>query len=194
MRTYAYVRNDPGSECDDINYISYFYKNGYQIPKQRLIFEEVTVDTSIIYRDKFINLINYGLEADDLLLVKGVDCLGRNFEEIYNIVNRIDQKKIRLVCFDYSKNEISGDLKVFFLHFLKICFEFEGKFKKIHKNYPTNNFVKKVGRPEILSPEQKKEVINKFKKGHSVYSLAKEYSVTRTVINRLLEKASQEFN
>ena len=52
MRTYAYVRNDPGSEYDDINYISYFYKNGYQIPKQRLIFEEVTVDTSIIYRDK----------------------------------------------------------------------------------------------------------------------------------------------
>lgn len=38
MRTYAYVRNDPGSEYDDINYISYFYKNGYQIPKQRLIF------------------------------------------------------------------------------------------------------------------------------------------------------------
>lgn len=154
----------------------------------------MTVDTSIIYRDKFINLINYGLESGDLLLVKGIDCLGRNFEEIYNIVNKIDQKKIRLVCFDYSKNEISGDLKVFFLHFLKICFEFETKFKKINKNYPTNNFVKKVGRPEILTLEQKKEVIGKFKKGYSVYSLAKEYSVTRTVINRLLEKASQEFN
>lgn len=64
----------------------------------------------------------------------------------------------------------------------------------MNKSYPTNNFVKKVGRPEILSLEQKKEVIAKFKKGYSVYSLAKEYSVTRTVINRLLEKASQEFN
>lgn len=54
--------------------------------------------------------------------------------------------------------------------------------------------MKKVGRPEILNLEQKKEVISKFKQGYSVYSLAKEYSVTRTVINRLLEKASQEFN
>ena len=45
-----------------------------------------------------------------------------------------------------------------------------------------------MGRPEILNDNQKEEVIEKFKQGYTIYSLAKEYSVTRTVIQRLLSK------
>lgn len=51
--------------------------------------------------------------------------------------------------------------------------------------------INKVGRPEILNKKQKKEVLEKFKNGQSVYSLAKQYSVTRTVIQRLLVKSSE---
>lgn len=189
MRVYAYVRLDPNINYDIETYIELFNTCGYQIPKNRLIFEEVKIDTSILYRDKIVNLINYGLEEGDLLIVKSIDCLGGSFEEMLDILNRIDKKNIKLICLDYSKTEIAGDLKIIFIHFLKICFAYECKIKKSRVNI-NNDFIKRVGRPEILSSSQKEDVLKKFKRGSSVYALAKEYSVTRTVIQRILDKAS----
>ncbi|MDQ9037264.1 recombinase family protein [Acinetobacter seifertii] len=189
MRIYAYVRLDPNINYDIKMYIDFFHKYGYQISGNRLILEEVTINTSILYRDKIVNLINYGLEEGDLLVVESIDCLGGNFEEMCEIVSRIDKKNIKLICLDYSKTEIVGDLKIIFKHFLKICMTYESKLKN-RKVDVKNNFVKRVGRPEILNYNQKEEVLNKFKRGYSVYSLAKEYGVTRTVIQRVLDKAT----
>ena len=191
MRTYAYVRIEPNLQFEFSRYISFFSEYGYKIQKNRLVVEEVSVDKSIIYRDKFLNLISYSLEEGDILVIKSMDCLGNSFEEILGIVDKIDQKKIRLICLDYSKNEINGDLKIFFLHFLKLSAEFEKLFKSDNKKFKDHKPTRKVGRPEILNNEQKTRVIELFKKGYSVYSLAKEFSVTRTVIQRILNNATK---
>ncbi|ENV01897.1 recombinase family protein [Acinetobacter sp. JW] len=191
MRTYAYVRIEPNLQFEFSRYISFFSEYGYKIQKNRLVVEEVSVDKSIIYRDKFLNLISYSLEEGDILVIKSMDCLGNSFEEILGIVDKIDQKKIRLICLDYSKNEINGDLKIFFLHFLKLSAEFEKLFKSDNKRLKDQKPTRKVGRPEILNNEQKNRVIELFKKGYSVYSLAKEFSVTRTVIQRILNNATK---
>lgn len=191
MRTYAYVRIEPNLQFEFSRYISFFSEYGYKIQKNRLVVEEVSVDKSIIYRDKFLNLISYSLEEGDILVIKSMDCLGNSFEEILSIVDKIDQKKIRLICLDYSKNEINGDLKIFFLHFLKLSAEFEKLFKSDNKKFKDHKPARKVGRPEILNNEQKNRVIELFKKGYSVNSLAKEFSVTRTVIQRILNNASK---
>ncbi|MCH7315989.1 recombinase family protein [Acinetobacter sp. ANC 3882] len=190
MRTYAYVRIDTCVEIESRKFLSFFNEYGYKIQKNRLVLEEVSVNKSIIFRDKLLNLINYSLEEDDLLVIKSIDCLGCSFEEILSLTDKIYQKKIRLICLDYSKSEISGDLKIFFLHFLKLCFEFEKQFSV--NNEKQNKIVKKVGRPEILTNEQKNQVIEMFKRGESVYSLAKHFSVTRTVIQRILDKAAKK--
>lgn len=190
MRTYAYVRIEPNAEFESGKFLSFFNEYGYKIQKNRLVFEEVSVNKSIIFRDKLLNLIDYSLEDDDLLVIKSIDCLGSSFEEILSITDKIHQKKIRLICLDYSKSEINGDMKIFFLHFLKLCFEFEKLF-----NFNTekqNKIVKKVGRPEILTNDQKKQVLELFKRGESVYSLAKRFTVTRTVIQRILDKAAKK--
>ncbi|MDC5569234.1 recombinase family protein, partial [Acinetobacter baumannii] len=180
MRIYAYFRVGSGSSIEPSDYLDYLSKNGYQIQLNRLIFEEVSVETSIVYREKIINLVNYSLEEDDILIIKGLDSLGANFIEIEKFVNIINDKKIRLICLDFSKDEIKDNLKKIFFHFIKMGADFENKFSK--NSAERNIKTKRVGRPEILNSEQKKEVIKKFKIGHSVYSLAKEYSVTRTVI------------
>ncbi|KHF78794.1 resolvase [Acinetobacter sp. neg1] len=192
MRTYAYIRVNPNTDIETSKFSSFFSDKGYNIQKNRLIIEEVSIDKSIIYRDKILNLINYSLEENDLLLIKSIDCLGCNFQEILHLLQKIDHMKIKIICFDYSNHEINGDLKVFFLHVLKIFTEFE---INLQRNSNIERKVKrKVGRPEILNNEQKKHVIDLYKKGYSVYSIAKKFSVTRTVIQRLLEKnARQDF-
>lgn len=189
MRTYAYVRLDPNLQVESGKFLSFFNEYGYKIQRNRLVLEEVSVNKSIIYRDKFLNLISYSLEEEDVLVIKSIDCLGSNFEEILAITDKIHQKKIRLICLDYSKNEINGDLKIFFIHFLKMCFEFE-KLSRCN-NDKDYKVIKKVGRPEILTSDQKNQVVEMYKKGSSVYFLAKHFSVTRTVIQRILDKASK---
>nr|WP_174507525.1 recombinase family protein [Acinetobacter sp. Marseille-Q1620] len=194
MRIYAYSRIDYGSKEDLNEYIDYFSDHGYHVPKKRLLLEEVTVDTPIVYRSTIINLINYSLEENDLLIVKGLDSLGSCFSEIFELVNMINDKNVRLVCLEFSKDEIKGNLKKIFFHFIKMGLDFEKKYKNNKKNAAKSNVVRKVGRPEILDSTQKEEVLQKFKKGYSVYSLAKEYSVTRTVIQRVLNKASEKLS
>ena len=191
MRIYGYFRENPNrlkNLQDRIN----LNKFGYSIPSNRLIIENVTVETSVIYRDKFMALVNLTLEDGDLLIVKSFDCLGKDFKEIYNSVHRIYQKNINLICLDYSKSVIEGSAKESFIHFLKLCFDFENNFIFESKIKPLSKSVKKVGRPEKLNLKQQKEVKDKFKKGYSIYSIAKEYSVTRTVINRVLKKSEIE--
>ncbi|MGE8597805.1 MAG: recombinase family protein [Acinetobacter calcoaceticus] len=187
MRTYAYIRVDPYDNIDKVKYISIFKDYGYNIQKNRLVLEEVLVSKSICYRNIFMNLINYSLEQEDILVIKSLDCLGNSFDEIYNTLKEIDEKRIKLICLDYSKSEINGELKVFFIHFLSMCKEFEKKFS-LSNNIDIKN-TKKVGRPEILNEKQKAKVIEMYKKGHTVYGLAKNFSVTRTVIQRILDKS-----
>lgn len=185
MKFYAYVRIEPNSKFESDKFLSILYKYGYKIPKNRLILEEASVSKSIYSRDLFQNSINYSLSSGDILVIKSLDCLGCRFEEMLLIANQIFEKQIRLICLDYSKNEINGDLRIFFNHFLMLCSQFEKSFNFNNENL--NIIVKKNGRPEILSEVQKKQVLQYFKKGESINSIAKRFSVTRTVIQRILK-------
>ena len=191
MRVYAYVRVDPNKQIDQAYFINCFKKHGYAIQNNRLLFEEVTVDTSIQYRDKILNLVKHNLEIGDVLIVKGLDSLGANFSEIKEMIHLIYQQEIILICSEFSKNEIKGDLKKIFFHFINMGCEFEQQVVSYKKEAKKTNISNKVGRPELLNAKQKEIVLNKFKKGQSVYSLAKEFEVTRTVIQRILRQFSE---
>ncbi|MCU4313902.1 recombinase family protein [Acinetobacter bereziniae] len=188
MRAYAYFRTEEVSK-EDFNYADYLKKYGYEIPKNRFIFEQVKVGIPLNFRQNLIILINYTLESGDLLIIDGIDSLGSDFKEIYSIVSVIFKKGIRLVCLEFSKKEIKGDVKKIFLHFLKMCSDFDRKVKL--EKMGGRKKINKIGRPEILSKEKKKEIIEKFKNGQSVYALARQYSVARTVIQRLLSQAAE---
>ncbi|MGR2923175.1 recombinase family protein [Acinetobacter sp. 1125_18A] len=192
MKFYAYVRIEPKSKFESDKFLSFLYKYGYKIPKNGLIIEEVLVNKSINSRDLFKNMINYSLSSGDFLVIKSLDCLGNKFEEILSIANQIFEKQIRLICLDYSKNEINGDLRIFFNHFLTLCSQFEKLFNFNNENL--NIIVKKNGRPEILSESQKRQVLQYFKRGESINSIAKRFSVTRTVIQRILKVAVENLN
>ncbi|WP_373357986.1 recombinase family protein [Acinetobacter lactucae] len=192
MRVYAYIRIEPNEKQDIQFYKSYFNDCTYPIQEHRITFEEINITTPLIYRTRLLTLINYTLEKNDILVVKSIDCLGSNYSEILTIFAKLDKKQIKFICMDYSKSLIDGDLKLFFIHFIKICYDFEKKLNsgKIYKNRIGR--VGKVGRPELLDLEQKNKVIEMYKQGFSVYFIAKEFSVTRTVINRILKLLTTE--
>ncbi|MBZ6534071.1 resolvase [Acinetobacter seifertii] len=186
MRTYAYVRLDSEKELENDVFYSFFRENGFNISKNRIFFEIVLVNKPLKFRDKFRNIIDYSLEQNDLLVVKGFGDLGSNFTEILSVTNKIFEKGVRLICIDFSKNEINGDLRVYFLHFLKLVSDFEILFNYNNVGQEYSCFRRKVGRPEVLTTHQKIEVVSLYKQGCSVYGLSKKYGVARSVIIRIL--------
>lgn len=192
MRVYTYFRVNVFSEEKD-DYNRFLSMVGCKIPESRMILEEVKEDVSLKYRNKFLDLINHSIENGDYLFISGLDSLGSNFNEINSSLKLIFKKKVRLICFEFSGNEISGDIKKLFIHFFKMASDFE---ERVHESRKivTNKNLKRAGRPEILNNKQKDEVMALFKKGQSVYSIAKQFSVTRTVILRLISKKSIDIN
>jgi putative DNA-invertase from lambdoid prophage Rac len=182
---YAYFRVNC-AVSNEVDYFSLLRNSNYEVLERKIFIEEVKAEISLKYRDIFMNLINYVMEENDLLFVKGIDSLGSNFNEILFSVNLIFKKGIRLVCYDFSKDEIEGKIKENFINSLKLFYDFESNIKKSKKKIEINN--KRVGRPEILSQKQKEEVLLMFENGDSVYSIAKKYSVARTVIQRIISR------
>ncbi|MEB3863145.1 resolvase [Acinetobacter sp. IK31] len=194
MRTYAYMRFN--SNIDEFDkekdfFISLLNDFNHIVQYSRVVLELVSVDKTITFRTIFFNLINYSLEEGDFLIVKSIDCLGNCFKEILSTIILIERKKIKLLILDYINSELEGDIKNNLIHFLEICIDFEKLFLSDQTVQKKHSLSKKVGRPEKLTNDQKQEVINKFKKGFSVYSLAKDLAVSRTVIQRIIEKSSE---
>lgn len=192
MRIYAYIRVNcsiENIEEEKESFISLLNTFDYKIHPKRVIFELVSVDKPITLRTIFLNLINYSLEEDDFLIVKGIDCLGSSFTEILSSIKLIERKKIKLIILDYFNCEFEDDIKNNFIHFIEICINFEKLFLIDCVGQKKSSLSRKGGRPEKLSNDQKQDVINKFKKGFSVYSLAKDLAVSRTVIQRIIKKS-----
>ncbi|MCU4361685.1 MULTISPECIES: recombinase family protein [Acinetobacter] len=192
MRIYAYIRINSSIENieeEKESFISILNSFNYKIHPNRIIFELVSVDKTITARTIFLNLINYSLEEDDFLIVKGIDCLGSSFTEILSSIKLIERKKIKLIILDYFNCEFKDDIKNNFIHFIEICIKFEKLFLTNGVGQRKSSLSRKGGRPEKLTNDQKQDVINKFKKGFSVYSLAKDLAVSRTVIQRIIEKS-----
>lgn len=131
MRIYAYIRIN--SNIDDLqkekeSFISLLASFDHKVHPKRVIFELVSVDKPITLRTIFLNLINYSLEEDDFLIVKGIDCLGSSFTEILSSIKLIERKKIKLIILDYFNCEFKDDIKNNFIHFMEICINFEKLF------------------------------------------------------------------
>lgn len=125
MKVFGYIRIEPNSSIELNKYYDFFNSFGFNLEKNKLIIEEATVDTPIKYRDTVVDLVKYDLDENNILIVKGLDSLGSNFKEIYDFLNLLDEKKIILICLDYSTNEINGELKKLFFNFIKMAVELE---------------------------------------------------------------------
>lgn len=171
MRTYAYLRTN----CIITDRITSYHKDlivkGYSVLMSRIIIEAVEANKSIFYRDKFMGLINFGLEQGDLLIVKGIDCLGKDYIEILDTIQFITEKKVRLICLDYSFEELDGEMKFNLLHVLKLCKDFESMKIKKNESIPTINLNRKAGRPKKLNDIQITEINEKIKKWYECLSI-----------------------
>ncbi|RZH26910.1 recombinase family protein [Acinetobacter pittii] len=137
-RMYTYIRIDPDCYLDAEKFILELKDKGFNAKKNRIFIEEVKAKTSIKLRHKFMAILIYALDENDILIVKSLNCLGNSIYEIINIINKLDEMKIKLIILDYLNIGVTVELR----KFLKLFFEFQ---KKIEYQSEVKRSVEKSG-------------------------------------------------
>ncbi|MCG7584922.1 recombinase family protein [Photobacterium sp. OFAV2-7] len=137
---------------------------------------------------KLHDLIDFVREGDIVLITK-FDRLGRSLGQVIDTVDRIHKKGATVKTLDgqidTSNNSPMG----------KAMMQLMGMFAELEHSiivdrlqtgrYRTGRL---GGRKRKLSPEQELEVAEKLAAGQSVYSIAKEYKVSRMTIMRVRDR------
>ncbi|MDO9608645.1 MAG: recombinase family protein, partial [Brevundimonas sp.] len=159
---------------------------------QRAIEETISGSIAATERPAFVRLMDR-LEAGDVLLVTKLDRLGRNAMDVRATVERLEQSGVRVHCLALGGVDLTSAAGRMTMSVIAAVAEFERDLLIERTQSGLKRAVeqgKRLGRPPKLSDTQREEIVAKRSNGASLGSLAKEYGVTRSAIQRV-EKRPQ---
>lgn len=174
IRMYAYAR----LEDKDV-FESNLRCSGFNLV-DRMFFFEKRVNSKIV-RNRFLNLnvvVNLMVEGD-VLVIPNFTCLGDNFNEMCDFLSLMREKKIRLICFDYSLTTIENNELDFLFFIYKSFFSMKGSFKEELKRRveDVNKFC-----------DENEVILMKFLNGSSLCSLSEEYMIGGKNIQKIIQR------
>ena len=185
-RTFAYCRvSTVDQSCE--NQIHEIQAAGFHVDPRRVIAETVSGSTSAFERVGFRNLLNR-LEWDDVLIVTKLDRLGRNAMDVRATVERLAEMQVRVHCLALGGADLTSAAGKMTMAVIAAVAEFERDLLIERTNaglVRAKAQGKKLGRPNSLTLEQQESVRLQRKQGMSHGSLAKEFGVSRSAIQRV---------
>ena len=185
-RTFAYCRVSTADQTTDTQIVE-IKTAGFDIADHRIITETVSGSVPAMERGQFSKLIDR-MEAGDVLLVTKLDRLGRNAMDVRATVERLSASKIKVHCLALGGVDLTSAAGRMTMGVIAAVAEFERDLL-IERTQSGLRRAKengtRLGRPPALSDADQREVILKRLAGASLGSLAKEYRVTRSAIQRV---------
>ena len=185
-RTFAYCRvSTIDQSCE--NQIHEIQAAGFQVDIRRVVDETVSGSTPAFERKGFRSLISR-LEWDDVLIVTKLDRLGRNAMDVRSTVERLAEMKVRVHCLALGGADLTSAAGKMTMAVIAAVAEFERDLliERTHAGLVRAKAQgKKLGRPSSLTSEQQESVRLQRKRGISHGSLAKEFGVSRSAIQRV---------
>lgn len=189
-RTFAYCRVSTADQTTE-NQVGEIGASGFAIDEKRVVAETVSGSVPAMSRKGFARLLDR-LEAGDVLVVTKLDRLGRNAIDVRSTVDRLASEGIRVHCLALGGVDLTSPAGKMTMGVIAAVAEFE-KDLLVERTQSglrrAKASGKRLGRPAALSDEQKAAALAKRSKGASLGTLAKEYGVSRSAIQRL-EKCS----
>lgn len=184
-RTFAYCRVSTSDQTTE-NQTREIEAAGFQVEAQRVIAETVSGSTPAAERKGFSKLLER-MEAGDVLIVTKLDRLGRNAMDVRATVDRLEAGGIRVHCLALGGVDLTSPAGRMTMSVIAAVAEFE-KDLLIERTQSGLSRAKAagkaLGRPPSLSKVAIEDVRHKRRLGVSLGSLAKEYSVSRSAIQR----------
>jgi putative DNA-invertase from lambdoid prophage Rac len=185
-RTFAYCRVSTADQTYE-NQVHEILAAGFQVDTRRVISETVSGSTPAFERKGFRSLVSR-LEWDDVLIVTKLDRLGRNAMDVRATVERLAEMQVRVHCLALGGADLTSAAGKMTMAVIAAVAEFERDLliERTHAGLVRAKAQgKKLGRPSSLTSEQQVAVRLQRKKGTSLGSLAKEFGVSRSAIQRI---------
>lgn len=190
-RTFAYCRVSTSDQTTD-NQIQEIASAGFMVDPKRVVTETVSGSVAAMERKGFAKLVDR-LEAGDILIVTKLDRLGRNAMDLRTTVERLASEGVKVHCLALGGVDLTSAAGKMTMAVIAAVAEFERDLL-IERTQAglarAKASGKALGRPQTLSDDQQRTIIEKRKQGASLGALAKEYDVSRAAIQRVEKRAA----
>lgn len=190
-RTFAYCRVSTSDQTTD-NQIQEIASAGFTVDPKRVVTETVSGSVAAMERKGFAKLVDR-LEAGDILIVTKLDRLGRNAMDLRATVERLASDGVKVHCLALGGVDLTSAAGKMTMAVIAAVAEFERDLL-IERTQAglarAKASGKALGRPQTLSHDQQRIIIEKRKQGASLGALAKEYAVSRAAIQRVEKRTA----
>jgi putative DNA-invertase from lambdoid prophage Rac len=185
-RVFAYTRVST-IEQDTKNQILEIKAAGFKIEPHRIITETISGSMPIARRKGFSELL-VKMEKGDVLVVTKLDRLGRDAIDVSTTVAQLEKIGIRVHCLALGGVDLTSSAGKMTMGVINSVAQFERDLL-IERTQAGLKRVraegKKLGRPQVISAEQRTEIIEQLQIGKSVSSIARNYNASRQTIMRI---------
>lgn len=185
-RVFAYCRVSTADQTVE-NQAREIEAAGFKIDPKRIVSETVSGSVAAMERKGFAKLVDR-LEEGDVLIVTKLDRLGRNAMDVRATVEMLAKAGVRVHCLALGGVDLTSPAGKMTMAVIGAVAEFERDLLVERTRSGLERVKasgKALGRPKKLSATQVAEVLEKRSHGASLGSLAREYGVSRSAIQRV---------
>lgn len=164
---------------------------GFAVRPQRLIEEHISDSVAASERPGFTRLLDR-MENGDVLIVTKLDRLGRNAMDVRKTVEQLAASDIRVHCLALGGVDLASPAGKMTMQVIAAVAEFERDLllERTHSGIIRAKAAgKRFGRPPVLNPEERQQVMIQLDAGASVASVARDFNTTRQTVLRVREAA-----
>lgn len=189
-RTFAYCRVSTPDQHTD-NQVQEIEAAGFKVEARRVVTETVSGSTAALERTGFRKLVDR-LEQDDVLIVTKLDRLGRNAMDVRATVEKLADEGVRVHCLALGGVDLTSAAGKMTMSVINAVSEFERDLliERTQAGLKRAKAAGKIlGRPSALNATQQNAIRARRAQGASLGTLAKEYGVSRSAIQRVEQRS-----
>ena len=184
-RVFAYCRVSTTDQTTD-NQVQEIEAAGFNLDAKRVVVETISGSSAAMDRPGFARLVDR-LEGGDILIVTKLDRLGRNAMDVRSTVDRLAKDGVRVHCLALGGVDLTSPAGKMTMGVIAAVAEFERDLliERTQSGLARARAEgRALGRPAALTAAQVEEVQKRRLGGVSLGTLAAEYGVSRSAIQR----------
>lgn len=190
-RTFAYCRVSTTDQTTE-NQSQEIAAAGFAVTPRRIISETISGSVATGERPGFAKLCDR-LESGDVLIVTKLDRLGRNAMDVRQTVESLAAQGVRVHCLALGGVDLTSAAGKMTMQVIAAVAEFERDLliERTRAGMArARSEGKPVGRPRVLTGDQRADVLRRLAAGESVSAVARALGTSRTNVQRARDAAS----
>ena len=190
LRTFAYLRVSTVGQTTD-NQLLEIQAAGFVVEPHRVVAETISGSVPAFQRPQFSKLLER-IETGEILIVTKLDRLGRNASDVRSTVERLTAMGVKVHCLALGGVDLTSPSGKMIMSVLSSVSELERDLlvERTQSGLARAKAQgKKLGRKPKLTPEDRSQIRVLKTQGASLATLAKQYGVSRSLIQHVMREA-----